>query len=83
MYKDQIYKYNSEGEESWSLDYFSLPKNPGTQDVWNQLDQILSKTYGGKKISACAIESGNWASQVYSYCGPRVYKRIYAIKGSS
>jgi phage terminase large subunit GpA-like protein len=47
------------------------------------IDRILSKTYDGKKISCSCIDAGNWASEVYRFCGPRFYKRVYAIKGSS
>jgi phage terminase large subunit GpA-like protein len=35
------------------------------------------------KITATCIDSGNWSKFVYDFTGPRFYRRIFAIKGSS
>ncbi len=76
------------GEESWSLDYISLPGNPAEPDVWRQLDEVRARRFKHRKLgslplASLCVDSGNWSQAVYSYCGPRFYKKVFAVKGAS
>jgi phage terminase large subunit GpA-like protein len=76
------------GEESWSLEYHSLPGNPAEPDVWQRLDELLlrkrrHRVLGDMKVAACCVDAGNWSQRVYAFTGPRFYRRVFAIKGAS
>jgi phage terminase large subunit GpA-like protein len=58
------------GEESWSLYYDTIPGNPNSPEPWVRLDELLRQTWGGKKISVCCVDAGNWSSAVYAFTGP-------------
>ncbi len=76
-------------EESWSLDYITLPGDPGLPEVWKELDSVLDRTYttaDGRSlhVNAACVDSGGLHTQaVYDYCRARQGRRVYAIKGSS
>jgi phage terminase large subunit GpA-like protein len=76
------------GEQSWSLEYHSLPGNPAEKEVWQRLDDLLKTRYAhrivkSRSIMACCVDSGNWSKLVYEFTGPRFDRRIFAVKGSS
>ena len=78
------------GEEAWAVDYRVLWGDPGQQDVWKQLDDILmNSSYecegGGQlKINSSAIDSGGHHTQaVYKFVRPRFRRRVYGVKGAS
>ena len=78
----------SANEESWSIAYRTLPGNPGEQQLWDHLDEILRHRFPHRKLGtlpiACVcIDSGNWSKFVYAFTGRRFHRRIFAIKGSS
>lgn len=75
-------------ETSWRLHYEELVGDPAEDNVWDQLDGYLNRTYThitGEplKIECCAIDSGGHRTQeVYRYVRARAQQCI-AIKGSS
>lgn len=76
------------GEESWSLQYHSLPGNPAEPEIWMRLEHLLLQRFPHRKlgtlpIAAACIDSGNWSQSVYTFCGPRFHRRVFAIKGGS
>ncbi|MCP4231195.1 MAG: phage terminase large subunit family protein, partial [bacterium] len=77
-----------QGEESWSLDYVVLDGDPERQDVWDQLDEHLERTFTDKdgvelRILCVCIDSGYATQAVYRYVHPRQVRRVYATKGGS
>ena len=76
------------GEESWSLDYVVLNGDTERQDVWDQLDEHLDRTFTNVdgielRILCVCIDSGYATQAVYRYCHPRQARRVYATKGGS
>lgn len=75
--------------ESWSIDYRVYTGNPAEDELWKRLDSLLMETFqheSGAKlmIDAMGIDTGgHHTSQVYSYCGARWARRVYALKGVS
>lgn len=75
------------GKESWGIEYKVLMGDPGQQVVWNQLDEYLQRVFyykngDGIVISCTCIDSGgHYTSEVYEFCKPREYRRVFAIKG--
>jgi phage terminase large subunit GpA-like protein len=77
------------GEESWLVAYQQIFGDPGTADVWNELDTFLLSTWetaGGQKakVSSVMIDSGGQhTDSVYRFVAARQARRIFALKGSS
>ena len=76
------------GEQSWSVDYISIPGNPADKETWQRLDEILlrkrpHRILGHLPVAATCIDSGMYNKHVYEFCGPRFHRRVFAIKGSS
>jgi len=75
------------GFESWGIKYEELFGDPRQGEVWNRLDDVLSKywAYGNGKripISRAAIDTGgHMTPQVYAYCKARQMRGVYPIKG--
>lgn len=75
-------------DESWSIDYFILPGNPATPEIWKQVDELLKGRYrhesGAWLHIACAfVDSGYHSAMVYKFCRPRQVRRVFACKGQS
>lgn len=76
-----------DGEESWGIAYHVLHGDPGRQALWDQLDELLDKTYQHESgvnlrvAAACVDSGGHHTQQVYKYCNARAARRVYAIKG--
>lgn len=75
-------------EESWSIDYQVFPGDPSEQEVWDQLDDYLSKRWEheakdrGMPIMATCVDTGGANTQAaYRFVRPREGRRIWAIKG--
>ncbi len=73
-------------ENADQVDLFG--KAPAAPGVWNQLEDFLKKKYdhpSGEQIpiSVCAIDTGYFTDNVYTYVKPRQRQGIVAIKGSS
>lgn len=74
--------------ECWSIDYARFLGNVIHDDVWQQLDEYLQRTWehaSGTKMSiACtAIDSGHEAQRVYKFCKKLELRRTYPVKGQS
>jgi phage terminase large subunit GpA-like protein len=76
------------GEENWVIFWDEIYGDPGKQEEWNKLDEILYRHWDHKsgiqlQISSMAVDTGgHFTSQAYNYCrlrGPIVA----AVKGSS
>jgi phage terminase large subunit GpA-like protein len=75
-------------EESWSIDYQIFPGDPNDLEVWDALDDYLSKRWqhpgfeNGMPITAVAIDTGGANTQAaYRFIRPREGRRIWGIKG--
>lgn len=75
------------GEESWAIRHGLVPGCPDQPEPWEQLDDILKKSYSFRdgitlNIGCTCIDSGgHYTSQVYAYCKKNEGYRIFAIKG--
>jgi phage terminase large subunit GpA-like protein len=75
------------GKESWGIEYQKFYGLPSEDDVWERMDQFLSKEYlradGIRmKIRCTCIDSGGHNAQdVYRFTKPREIRRIFSIKG--
>jgi phage terminase large subunit GpA-like protein len=61
------------GERSWSVDYAILPGSPADEDVWHQLDALISARYPREdgamlSVSTVCIDSGYLPKRVYEFC---------------
>lgn len=75
-----------EGEESWSIEHFSVMGDFNTPETQASLDEILQKKYthpsGVELAVSCAfIDSGHKTKAVYAFTKPRETRRVYACKG--
>jgi len=79
------------GEETWSIDYRVIHGDPGTKEVWDDLDDILETRIphaGGFTLPitcACIDAGGHHADAVYTYCKNKQRKgrRVYPVRGFS
>ena len=78
-----------DGDESWGLGYWVLYGDPAQATVWGELDEILLDRYWtetGRLIkvrAVCVDTGGHHAAQVYKFCGERLRRGVYAIKGAA
>ncbi|MBQ7215222.1 MAG: phage terminase large subunit family protein [Synergistaceae bacterium] len=75
------------GNQSWGIEYKILYGNPGSLDVWRDLDAYLAKEFrkitGEALVIACTcIDSGGHnTDSVYKFTKPRTRRRIFPIVG--
>lgn len=75
------------GDESWSLDYVRVTGDPSSSAFWNEVDEILRRTFqhpSGQTLrveAACLDSGGHHTAAVYDFVRPRFDRRVYAIKG--
>ena len=72
--------------ETWSLDYIVIPGDAERPEVWDHVDDELSRKFmrddgAGLGVSAAFIDSGYLSTEVYRFTGPRRRRNIYATKG--
>jgi phage terminase large subunit GpA-like protein len=78
-------------EESWNLGYHVIHGDPGTPEVWQDLEDLIeSKIRHARGVDmpiacACIDAGGHHAESVYMYCKrkQRSGRRVYAVRGSS
>ncbi len=77
-------------EESWSCDYRVIWGDPSAQQVWDDLEDYLSRTFfhealqDGLPIMGSCIDTGGHHTQAaYAFCAGKERKRIWAVKGVS
>ena len=77
------------GDESWSIDYLILHGDPGSIELWKDLDDKLQTKYeheSGIVLTikcVCIDTGGHFTKQVYDFVRDKLYRRIYAIKGAN
>ena len=75
------------GHESWGIEYRIFYGDPGLKEVWQALDDFLSKKWSyanGEKIGiscVCIDSAGHHTDEVYKFCKPRVRRNIFPIVG--
>lgn len=75
------------GYESWGLGYHILYGDLKRQEVWNQLDEHLMRSFEKsdgtilKVACACIDSGGHFTNEVYRFCKTRVHRNVFAIKG--
>jgi phage terminase large subunit GpA-like protein len=74
--------------ETWGIKQGVIMGRPDTPEVWQQLDDVLDKTYHysdgkrGLNISMTCIDSGgHYSHEVYNECRNRQARRVFAIRG--
>ena len=79
----------AEGRESWGLHYQVIYGNPAKPETWAQVDAALKRVFtleNGRKLrvsAACVDSGGHHTDAVYKFTGPRLGRRVYAIKGQA
>jgi phage terminase large subunit GpA-like protein len=74
-------------EESWSIEFVTVPGNPALPEVWENLDIALAKTYtheyGVELRIVCALvdSGGHFTKEAYAFCQSRNSRWIIASKG--
>lgn len=78
------------GRKKWfTIDYQVIPGDPGIDDEWDKLDEVLSATFTNKygvemSILAMGVDTGgHYTHEAYRYCRSRAHRRVMALKGSS
>jgi len=66
------------GEVSWSLEYRVFHGDPGSPDIWADVDRWLLSI---RPSATCVDSGGHFTQQVYRFCSARFKRRVYAIKG--
>ena len=75
------------GHESWGIEYRVFYGDPGLKEVWQALDDFLSKTWSysnGDKLGlgcTCIDSAGHFTDEVYKFCKPRARRNIFPIVG--
>ena len=72
--------------QSYVLEHEIVYGDPTGLHLWDSIDESLGRRFrhalGGEiGVDAAAIDSGNWAQDVYNYCAKRMNRGYYAIKG--
>ena len=74
--------------ETWGIKKGYIMGKPDTDDVWQQLDDVIGHVYRfkdnkrGLRISITCVDSGgHYTQEVYTRCRARKNQRVFAIKG--
>ncbi|MGO4890302.1 phage terminase large subunit family protein [Anaerobacillus sp. MEB173] len=74
-------------KESWGIQYHTIFGDLKSKQIWNELDEFLSRTWSNEDgnhfgIACTCIDSGgHYTQEVYRFVSPRESRRIFAIKG--
>jgi len=71
------------GEESWMLRHEIVRGDPSRDEVWRDVERVLTARYGELPIGATCIDSGYATEHVYRFVAPRQNRRVFATKGTS
>ncbi len=74
-------------EQAFIVDYVELPADPTRREDWDILWDFLAQPIVNcagiqLRISAAAVDSGNWTQEVYNAVRPLQTQGVMAIKGS-
>ena len=77
-----------DGEESWNVDYRVIPGDTARDEVWQDLENALSKTYSHEtgtamNVTSAVIDSGDQTTRVYDFVKKSNHQRLFAGKGVS
>jgi len=81
-----VYAYGDE-YENWLIEHKIFMGDPGQAAVWGLLDMYLQKNFkheSGRDIpiaATCVDAMGHHTDDVYNFCRPRFFRRIFAIQG--
>ena len=73
--------------ETWGIKKGIIMGDPGYNEPWDRLDEVVSHVYKfkdgtGLSISMTFVDSGGHKTQhVYNQCRARLQRRVFAIKG--
>lgn len=73
--------------ETWGIQKGYIMGKPDTDEVWQQLDDVVGHVYRfadgkGLRISITCVDSGgHYTQEVYARCRERKNRRVFAIKG--
>ena len=73
--------------ETWGIVKGYIMGKPDTDEVWQQLDDVIDHVYRfedgkGLRISITCVDSGgHYTQEVYARCRERKNRRVFAIKG--
>ena len=73
--------------ETWGIVKGYIMGKPDTDEVWQQLDDVIEHVYRfedgkGLRISITCVDSGgHYTQEVYARCRERKNRRVFAIKG--
>lgn len=74
--------------ETWGIKKGYIMGKPDTDEVWQQLDDVIGHVYRfkdsvrGLRISITCVDSGgHYTQEVYARCRARKNSRVFAIKG--
>lgn len=75
-------------KESWSVDYGVILGDTSDEKTWDQLSEIISKTYpfensetSGLPIKLTTVDSGYNTQHVYNFCRKYTINQVVPIKG--
>lgn len=78
------------GRESWGIEYHVIRGDLKRPEIWEELDEYLSRTWrkaDGREFAiacTCMDSGGHFTQEVYRFTKPREKtRRIYAIKGAA
>jgi phage terminase large subunit GpA-like protein len=75
-------------EESWSIEYRQLYGDPGTPALWQELDDLLQRTFPHTLAipdlaiaAACLDVGGHHTQAAYNFVRGKDARRVWAVKG--
>ena len=74
-------------KSSFGIKYGVLYGDPGKEEVWAMLDDVLFSNYKRSDglemqiMTTCIDSGGHYTEEVYRYCRKREMRRVWAIKG--
>ena len=74
-------------KSSFGIKYGVLYGDPGKDEVWKMLDDVLFSNYTRSDglelqiMTTCVDSGGHYTEEVYKYCRKREMRRVWAIKG--
>lgn len=75
------------GHENWRIQYHVIYGDLKQQQVWEDLDEYLKRTWEdaeGNRFPialTCMDSGGHFTNEVYRFCKERAARRLFAIKG--
>jgi phage terminase large subunit GpA-like protein len=76
------------GEESWGVEFRTLPGRPDDPGTWDKLEAFLGKTWAradgqALRVVACGVDYGYFSDYVLKWTRRRFARGVLAVKGSN